>query len=133
MLADVLALLAGANQINHATADGMFGDIARVAYLRESANVAGARSIYNLPPVGMIGLGELREEPFQRAVCGVLDLIGQHDTVRLLPSAEKDLRTAHDVAEQFLYPVTGNFQVGLDGLTCLDGFRCSCRAVGVER
>ncbi len=40
MLADVLALLAGANEIEHATADGMFGDIAGVAHLRERADVA---------------------------------------------------------------------------------------------
>jgi hypothetical protein len=75
----------------------------------------------------------LREEPLQRAVGGILDLVGQLDAAGLLPAAEKDLRAADDVTEQFLNPVPGDFQMGFDGLAGLDGFRCGGRAVGVQR
>ena len=49
------------------------------------------------------------------------------------PAAEKDLRAADDVTEQFLNAVPGDFQMGLDGLAGLDGLRCAGRAVGVQR
>ena len=123
VLADVLALLAGPNEIEHATADGVLGDIAGVAHLRERTNVTGAGAVDDLAPVGVIGLGELREEPLQGAVCGILHLVGQLDAVGLLPAAEKDLRAADDVTEQFLNAVPGDFQMGLDGLAGLDGLR----------
>ena len=133
VLADVLALLAGANEIEHTTADGVLGDIAGVAHLRERTHVAGAGAGDDLAPVGVIGLGELREEPLQGAVCGILNLVGQLDAVGLLPAAEKDLRAADDVTEQFLNAVPGDFQMGLDGLAGLDGLRRGGRAVGVQR
>ena len=41
ILAEILALLASANKVEHATADGVLGGIAGVAYLRERAYIAG--------------------------------------------------------------------------------------------
>ena len=84
MLADLLALLASPNEIEHTTTDGVLGDIAGVAYLRERPNVAGAGAVDDLAPVGVIGLGELREKSLQGAVCGILNLVGQLDAVGLL-------------------------------------------------
>ena len=133
MLAEVLALLAGADEIEHTAADRMLGGIAGVAHLRERAHIAATGAGDDLAPVGVVGLGELREEPHQRAVGRILHLVGQLDAVGLLPAAEKDLGAADDVAEQFLDAVLGDFQMGLDGLAGLDGLRRAGRAVGVQR
>ena len=133
VLLDVLALLAGANEIEHTTADGMLGDIALVAHLRERAHIASAGAGDDLAPVGVIGLGELREEPLHGAACGILNLVGQFDAIGLLSAAEKDLRAADDMAEQFLNAVPGDFQMGLDGLAGLDCLWRRRRAVGVQR
>ena len=132
VLANVLALLAGPNEIEHATADGVLGDIARVPHLRKRAHIAGAGAGDDLSPVGVIGLGELREKPLQGAACGIPHLIGQFDAVGLLPAAEKDLRAANDLTEQFLNTVLGDLQMGLDGLARLDSFRRRGRPMGVQ-
>jgi hypothetical protein len=51
MLADVFALLAGSDEIEHASAYGMFRDIALVAHLPERAHVTCASAADNLAPV----------------------------------------------------------------------------------
>ncbi len=58
---DVFALLAGPNEIEHTTADGMLGDIAGVGYLGKGAHIAGAGAVDDLTPVGVICFGELRK------------------------------------------------------------------------
>jgi hypothetical protein len=130
---NVLALLSRADEIEHTTTDGVFGDIAGVSYQRERAHIAATGAANDLSPVGVVGLGELREEPLQSAVGGVLHLIRQFDTVRLLSSAEKDLRATNHLTEKFLDSVSSDFQVRFDGLASLNGFRCDGRAVGIER
>jgi len=45
----------------------------------------------------MIRLGELWEEPLQRAVGGILNLVGEFDAVGFLPATEKNLCAADDV------------------------------------
>ena len=132
MLAQILALLAGAYEIEHAAADGVLGGIAGVAHLCERADIAATGAGNDLAPVAVIGLAKLREQPHQRAVAGILHLVGQLDAIGLLPSAEKDLGAADDVTEQFLYAVLGDFQMGLDGLAGFDGLRRAGWAMGVE-
>src|SRR6516164_7727943 len=95
--------------------------------------IAGTSTANDLSPVGVIGLGELREKPFQSAVGGILHLICQFDTVCLLSSAEKDLRATNDLTEKFLDSVSSDFQVRLDSLASLNGFRCDGWAVGIQR
>src|ERR1035437_3602684 len=121
MLADFPGLLAGANEVEHAAADGMLRDIAGVAHLRERAHIAGAGAGDDLSPINVVGLGELREESLQSAAGGILHLIRQFDAVGLLSAAEENRRAADDLAEQFLNAVPSDFQMGLDGLSGLDG------------
>ena len=92
IFAQVLALLAGADVIEHATADRVLGGVAGIADLRERADITGTGAGDDLSPVGVVGLGELRKEPHQRAVGGILHLVGELDAVGFLPAAEKDLR-----------------------------------------
>jgi hypothetical protein len=69
VLTDVLAFFAGPNEIEDTTADSVLGHVAWVAHLRERTNVTGTRPVDDLPPIGVIGLGKLRKEALQGAVC----------------------------------------------------------------
>lgn len=110
----------------------MLGGIAGVAHQRERPHIAGAGAGDDLAPVGVVGLGELREQPHQRAVSRILHLIGQLDAVGFLPAAEKNLCAADDVTKEFPYAVPGNFLVGFDRLSSFDGFRSAGRAMCIQ-
>ncbi len=99
MLAEVAALFARADEIEHAPADGVLGGVAGVAHLGEGAHIAAPGAADDLAPVGVIGLREPWEEPHQGAVGRVLHLVGQLDAGGLLATAEKDLGTADDVTQ----------------------------------
>gem|GEM_PF-2351600 len=131
--ADVLPFLARADQLQHAAADRVLGDIAGVADLGKSPDIATAGARDDLAPVGMIGLGELREEPLQRTVGRVLDFVGEFTAAGFLAAAEEDLRAADDLAKQFLDAVRGDFEMGLDGFAGLDGLGSRDGAMRIER
>ena len=133
VVAQVFALLACADDIQHTAAHRVLGGVAGVAHLRERTDITAACTGDHLAPVGMVSLGKLREQPHQGAAGRVLHLVGQLDAIRLLPAAEKHLGAADDLAEQALEAVLGNRQMGFDGLAGLDGLGPTRHAMGIQR
>ena len=133
VVAQVLALLATAYEFEHTATDWVLGGIALIAHLSKSAYIARSSASNDLTPVGMVSLGEKREEPQKRAAAGLLHLVSQLDAVSLLSATKKDFGATNYLAQQILNAVLSNLQVSLDRLSGLNRLRRARRATGIQR
>jgi hypothetical protein len=88
-VAQILALLASADGFQHTAADWVLSGVAGVANLRERSHIAAPGTGDHLPPVAMVSLAKLREQPHQGAAGGILNLVGQLDAVGFLSATEE--------------------------------------------
>jgi hypothetical protein len=98
----------------------------------EGAYTAPAGLVEDLRPIDVIGVGELGEQPLHGALGGIHDFVAQLESVRLVPTAEKDTSATQHLGDAVLDPPLGGFQLGLDGIACLGGFRCRRWAMVID-
>ena len=67
----------------------MLCDIAGVAHLRKCTNVTRAGAADDFAPIGVIGLGELRESHSRALFAEILNLVGQFYAIDFLTAAKK--------------------------------------------